>query len=161
LSPSKDVVSCITDEGFIARQFDPEGGPYPAAFQSGFTILERTEGRLPITLELIHSYNVVEAGGERGPWRASTTEWIYEISDSSDQLIVAFHWHPNSGRVTWPHIHAHGMHGSVQLHRLHPPTGRVSIEAVVLFMIVAPRRKHWRDVLARREEAFRQRCTWH
>jgi hypothetical protein len=50
------------------------------------------------------------------------------------------------------------------LHKLHLPTGRVSIEAVVRFLIedldVVPRRRDWSAVLDRHEEAFRRSRTW-
>jgi hypothetical protein len=78
---------------------------------------------------------------------------------------VAFHWHPeNSGRVPWPHLHAFGVHESVDLDRLHPPTGRVSIESVVRFLIedlgVLPRRADWPAILERNEHLFHERRRW-
>jgi hypothetical protein len=90
---------------------------------------------------------------------------VYKIADVNAIDILEFHWHPkNSGRATWPHIHAYGTHESEELHKLHPPTGRVSIEAVVRFLIedldVVPRRADWRAVLERNEQLFRERRTW-
>jgi hypothetical protein len=165
LEPLQEVVSCVTDEGFVAREFNPSGGPYAAAFQGGFAILDREHGLPPVKLELIHQYRVVEGEGDLGRWKVSTAEWIYEVADQGDALIVAFHWHPDSGRTAWPHLHAYGEHPSVHLHKLHLPTGRVSIESVVRFLVadlsVKPRRENWRDVLDRREAAFRQWRTWH
>jgi hypothetical protein len=50
------------------------------------------------------------------------------------------------------------------LHKLHLPTGRVSLEAVVRFLIddldVVPRRADWRAILARHEEASGRARTW-
>jgi hypothetical protein len=52
----------------------------------------------------------------------------------------------------------------VTLHKLHLPTGRVSIEAVIRFLIedleVAPLRDDWRAVLDRHEDLFRQTRSW-
>ena len=66
--------------------------------------------------------------------------------------------------MTWPHIHAYGTHESEELHKLHPPTGRVSIEAAVRFLIedlgVVPRRADWRVILERNEGLFRERRSW-
>ena len=61
-------------------------------------------------------------------------------------------------------MHAYGSHNSFQIDRLHPPTGRVSVEAVVRFLIedldVVPRRDDWGAILDRHEEAFRRSRTW-
>ena len=121
--------------------------------------------RPPIQLTLTHTYYVVPAEGEHGPWRVSTAGWIYEVADADDNLIVAFHWHPDGhGRVTWPHIHAYGAHDTVEMHKLHPPTGRVSIESVVRFLIedlgLVPRRADWPAILERNERLFRERRSW-
>jgi hypothetical protein len=95
----------------------------------------------------------------------STAGWIYDLADADDTPIVAFHWHPQgSGRVTYPHIHAYSVHELEELHKLHPPTGRISIESVVRFLIedldVVPRRADWRAILERNEDLFRERRTW-
>jgi hypothetical protein len=160
LEPLKEVIGCVTDEGFVAR-IRRAGGPYPASFQSDFAILDRVGGLPPMRLELTHDYHVVPPDGGRGLWRVSTAGWIYELADSRDQLIAAFHWHPEgSGRATRPHVHVHGHHDTVDLHKLHLPTGRVPIESVVRFAIedlnVVPRRSDWERVLDRHEEAFLQ-----
>jgi hypothetical protein len=48
--------------------------------------------------------------------------------------------------------------------RLHIPTGRVSFEQVVRFLVddleVVPQRHDWRDVIAESEERFRAFRTW-
>jgi hypothetical protein len=81
------------------------------------------------------------------------TGWIYEIRDHADSVVLAFHQHPTSGRVTWPHLHAYGTNESVELHKLHPPTGTVTAGSVVRFLIedldVLPRRPNWQAVLDR------------
>jgi hypothetical protein len=55
--------------------------------------------------------------------------------------------------VTWPHLHAYGAHDSVDLHKLHPPTGHVTLSSVVRFLIedlgVLPRRADWPAVVER------------
>ena len=57
--------------------------------------------------------------------------------------------------MTWPHLHAYGQHASVELHKLHLPTGSLSIAAGVRFLIedldVVPRRPSWEQVLERHE----------
>jgi hypothetical protein len=165
LEPLKEVVGCVTDAGFVARGRRPHI-PYTATFQTGGAAkLSRPDGQRPIILRLAHEYIVREAEGEIGPWKVSTRGWIYDIADADGTPIVAFHWHPDRGRATWPHIHAYGDHPSVYLDKLHPPTGRVSIEAVVRFLIndldVVPLKEDWEQILARREAAFIAWRTWH
>ena len=81
------------------------------------------------------------------------TGWVYDVLDDEGKPILAFHWHPYAGRVTWPHLHAHGVHESVELHKLHPPTGTITAGSIVRFLIedldVLPRRPDWQPVLER------------
>jgi hypothetical protein len=163
LEPLKAVVGCITDEGLVARQTRCADERQTAAFRAGFAILHRKDGQT-LTLELYHRYVVREAQGRRGPWSVSTVEWIYQVGDQSDEPIAEFHWHPESGHIRWPHVHAHGARDSLTLHRLHLPTGRVSVEAVIRFLIedlgVIPRRSDWEAVLERHEQACRRARSW-
>lgn len=145
------MLACVTDEGFVAR-IRRAGGPYPAAFQAGFAILDCAPRRGTVRLSVVHSYRVVPAGASGSRWEAKTSGWVYDLADSRDQPIVAFHWHPeNSGRVTRPHIHVSGVHETVELRKLHFPTGQVSLAAVLRFAIedlnVVPRRSDWQALL--------------
>lgn len=156
LEPLKEVVGCVTDEGFLARIRRP-GGPYPAYFQSGFAIVDRKAGLSPLRLALTQHYHVGPADGQPGLWTVRTSGWIYDVADSRDTLIAAFHWHPeDSGRVTRPHIHVHGQHDTVELHKLHFPTGNVSLDVLVRFLIedldVQPRTPDWERILERHEQ---------
>jgi hypothetical protein len=96
----------------------------------------------------------VAASTERvGWWEARIAGWVYEIRSAAGDLILAFHWHPSTGRVTWPHLHAYGVNESVELHKLHPPTGTIKAASVVRFLIedldVLPRRPDWQAILDR------------
>jgi hypothetical protein len=167
LAPLKAVVSCITSEGFVIRGSRAAGERQTAHFQDGFAILTRRQGQT-LSLELYHRYIIREAEGERGPWTASTVEYVYELGDQSGDLIAAWHWHPTTTRPDdksqWPHLHAHGARETLALHKLHLPTGRVSIEAVVRFLIedldVTPQRSDWERVLEQHEQTFRQARSW-
>jgi hypothetical protein len=163
----KVVVGCITEEGFVSRCGRHLRDDLTANFQDYFTILDRRNDE-PLKLEVRHRYTVLQVEGDRGLWSTHTTEYIYEVSAESDGLIAAWHWHPGSGRpgdeAHWPHLHAYGDRETLTLHKLHLPTGRVSLEALVRFLIedlsVVPRRDDWRTVLSRHEEAFRQVRSW-
>ena len=125
-----------------------------AHFQAGFAILERRDGQT-LGLELYHRYVIREAEGERGPWTASTAEYVYELKDQRDDKIAAWHW---------PHVHAYGDREQLTLHKLHLVTGHVSLEALVHFLVddlnVVPLRDDWREIVERGEEAFHQTHTW-
>jgi hypothetical protein len=89
-----------------------------------------------------------------GWWEVSVVGWVYEIRSATATDIFAFHWHPReSGRVTYPHLHAYGTNDAVDLHKLHPPTGPVTASSVVRFLVddldVLPRRPNWQAVLDR------------
>ena len=167
LTPLRAVIGCITSDGFVIRGPRTAGQQQTAHFQAGYAILDRRNGQA-LSLELYHRYVVREAEGDRGPWTVSTSEYIYEVSDESDELIATWHWHPAIAQADdeahWPHLHAHGARETLTLHKLHLPTGRVSVEAVVRFLIddldVVPRRDDWRAVLDRHEQTFRALRTW-
>jgi hypothetical protein len=98
-------------------------------------------------------HTINPAPDRTGWWDARIAGWVYDIRSAEDEPIFKFHWHPSSGRVTWPHLHAYGVNESVELHKLHPPTGTVTAGAVVRFLIedlgVLPRRPNWQAVLDR------------
>jgi len=167
LAPLKAVLGCITSEGFVARGPRAAGIQQVAQFQNGFAILIRGTGQT-LSFELYHRYVVRQVEGGRGPWTASTAEYIYDVRNHHRNRIAAWHWHPSTrqgdDQAPGPHIHAYGAHETLTLHKLHLPTGRVSIEAVVRFLIedldVVPLRDDWRAILDRHEERFRQVRTW-
>ena len=167
LAPLAAVVNCVTAQGFVTRRPRQNERWRTAYFQDNFAILDRRTGQA-LKLELRHRYVIAVSEGERGPWTVSTAEYIYEIADKSDEPIAAFHWHPTTAQagdeVHWPHVHAYGARDTLTLHKLHLPTGRVSIEAVVRFLIedldVVPRRDDWSAILDRHEQAFRASRTW-
>jgi hypothetical protein len=167
LAPSKAIVGCITAEGFVSRYDRHRRDVRTAAFQDEIAILDRRSGQV-LKLELFHRYTVVQAEGDRGLWTTTTIEYVYEVFDERDELIAAWHWHPTTveagDEAHWPHVHAYGARETMTLHKLHLPTARVSLEAVVRFLIedldVVPRRVDWRVVLGRHEDAFRQARTW-
>ena len=99
-------------------------------------------------------YAILAASDRHGRWEAQITGWVHDVLDAGGRTIVAFHWHPTrNGRVTWPHLHAYGTNESVELHKLHPPTGTVTASSIVRFLIedldVLPRRPDWQAMLDR------------
>jgi hypothetical protein len=130
------------------------GGPYVAFFLERAVSRRRSRGFDPLRLRVSIEYTIDASTDRAGWWEARIAGWAYEIRSGMDTPILDFHWHPYGGaRVTWPHLHAYGTHESVELHKLHPPTGHVTLSSVVRFLIedlgVLPRRPNWQAVLDR------------
>jgi hypothetical protein len=152
IEPLREVFRCVTEMGFVPGGSQP-GGPYTAFLQGRVASLRRGSGLDLIRLRAAIDYTIDASAARPGWWDVRMTGWIYEIRPSSDAPILAFHWHPVRGRVTWPHLHAYGAHDAVDLHKLHPPTGHVTLRSVVRFLIedfgMLPRRAAWPAVLER------------
>jgi hypothetical protein len=71
--------------------------------------------------------------GDSGEWRIQTLRYSYAVTGTDDLReeaeLVSWHWHPPVRQE--PHIHFGG-----DLHKLHVPSGRVSFEAVVSFLLM-------------------------
>lgn len=152
IAPFGEVFRCVTGAGFVTRGSQP-GGPFEAHFQGRVVPLRRRSGLAPLHLRTTIYYSIATSGERAGWWEARVGGWVYEIRSPSDDVILAFHWHPNSGRVTWPHLHAYGANEVVELHKLHAPTGPITAGSVVRFLIedleVVPRRQDWQTILDR------------
>jgi hypothetical protein len=152
VSPFGEIFGCLTNVGFVARG-SQSGGPYAARFLTNFVSLRQSRGLGSLQFKVAVDY-MINPAPERTGWReAAIAGWVYEIRDQAVSQILAFHWHPASGHVTWPHLHAYGTNDVVNLHKLHPPTGPITTGSVVRFLIedldVLPRRPNWQAVLDR------------
>ena len=150
--PIGAVLRCVTDAGFVVRDRQP-GGVYVAHLQGHRVRLRRGPGLDSLQLKVSTDFAVDAPSKRSGWWEARKAGWVYEIRSGAGDLILAFHWHPHSGRVTWPHLHAYGANDAVELHRLHPPTGPIAAGSIVRFLIedldVVPRRQDWQAILDR------------
>ncbi|MEX2238058.1 MAG: hypothetical protein WEB00_11035 [Dehalococcoidia bacterium] len=104
-----------------------------------------------------HQFEVVQDEAPGRLWTAKSQEYAYEVL-SAGEKVIAFHWHPSENRVAFPHIHFEKGAGvrNENLQRAHIPSGRVSLAAVVRFLIedfgVPPQRRDWSRVLTEAEE---------
>ena len=149
----QEVLRCLTDDGFVSRGHRA-GDFHTAQFQRRVVSLRRRADLAPIRVRFLTEYTIQEATDRSGWWEARVVGWVYGVLDGTGTPILAFHWHPHgSGRVTWPHLHAYGVHELVEFHKLHPPTGTVTISSVVRFLIedlgVQPHRPDWQAILDR------------
>jgi len=131
----------------------------------------KQRGGTRLLFEASQLFTIVPDTRFPGEYKASTLAYIYSIRlpDLEDGAIVSWHWHPltTPGRPA-PHVHVGVDHPQLvaTLPKLHIPSGRVSFEEVVRFLIddldVAPERpEKWKKILEESEERFRAFRTWH
>jgi hypothetical protein len=106
----------------------------------------------------------------QGPYRATTVEYWYRLAWQDGPALLSFHWTPETTmptQRTFPHLHVEagllGPAGAVRLrsfNKLHVPTGRVSCESIIRFLIeemkVPPIKPSWQSVLEVQEARFHE-----
>lgn len=106
-------------------------------------------------------------GTYAGQYKVQTTQYIYALADTADVNDAWIHWHWHPPKRDHPHLHVRvdlpemvvqeGVRGR------HVPTGRVSLEALIRYLIddcdVEPR-EGGREVLEDNETLFRQFRSW-
>lgn len=151
----QESISCVTDASFCYPQAYPLFRRHVLALAGGDVVeLDSEDG---LHLFATHEYVVTEDGGG---FRVQTAGYIYGVdADDIGGELLSYHWHPTG--TSWyqePHVHVH------EKRFRHLPTGRISLEAVLRFLIeelaVRPRRDNWRDILARNEAAFKRQRHW-
>jgi hypothetical protein len=115
---------------------------------------------------LLQVYFVVDVAVGRGrgdrDFSSSIVGYSYTVLHQPNIEVVAYHWHPESAEGSAdPHVHfgpASSRPDSAvrpgDLHKVHFPTGFVSLEKFAWLLIdefnVEPRRSDWRDILSQR-----------
>jgi hypothetical protein len=118
-------------------------------------------------ITIAQNFKVVEADGERGPYKVQTTQYMYAVEDSEGREIFSYHWQPaGKSHLVEPHMHV----GSGALCELpavtaaHFRTGRICIEDFLLVLQesfgVEPTRPDWEQVLAESRQKFRDWRSW-
>lgn len=160
------VLGCVTDPFVdVAGGYYASDSPHSVALNRGHAA--PLSGRVPLGLRVTQQYRVVEAMGIRRPWRTQTAAYSYAIDDAEGNELLAYHWHPQArSAVTTPHLHVRvgAEIAGVSIHKVHLPTGRISIEQVVLLAIedlgVQPRKDDWEGVLTQSQRDFEVSRTW-
>jgi hypothetical protein len=93
--------------------------------------------------------------------------YAYELMREDGHTIVAYHWHPHGvSHVTVPHFHLGHASGVTrpELIAAHLPTGRVSLEQFIRFLLedfeIRPNKSDWRGILERTQAAFEHHRSW-
>lgn len=160
VGPLQLALSCIDRANVVYRPY--AGGGIQALTTSEDPLRLRTTDRTTdYFLSIGQQYEIVETEDrERGPWKVSTRAYQYRIDDHDRSEIVVWHWHPDGDSpYTKPHLHASG-----PLTDYHLPTGRVSLESVVRFLLqdlgVRSLRDAADEILSEGEAAFEDWRTW-
>lgn len=158
LAPLRRSLSCVTS----ALVYAPAGkrpGDVEALALSEDPLWLRSASVGRIQFLLGHEFKVVQEG--RKDFRVTTTGYRYHLLDEDDRELIAWHWHPDAG-AGYPHIH---VPAGLVTRKAHIPTGRVSIESVLRFLIddlrVRPARDDYADVLKESEGPFIRYRRWH
>ena len=161
LAPIRQAVSCIT-HSFVISGFDPDNSrPQVLTINNGDPVKLISTPTFYLTVQM--QYRVVEAKGERGPWKVTTAGYNYSVQDRLEKELFAYHWHPWM-QPTYPHLHLCPASGVNILRKIHLPTARISIEDVLQLLIaqfkVKPIRHDWKRVLKKSKGVYEKSRTW-
>lgn len=131
-------------------------GPY-ALVVGGTCGLKRDPS---LTLDIRMQYKIVEASGERGPYKVTITAYMYIVDDHRGREVFSYHWQPDGPKVKFPYLHVEHPH----FKKAHFPTGRISLEEVLRLLIVdfgvRPLRSDWDKILTETHQKFATYRTW-
>lgn len=103
---------------------------------------------------------------ERREFRVHTLGYTYMVGTdpSFETALLQWHSHGYAGRPE-PHVHVHSNdHPLGRLAKFHVPTGRVSFESIIRFLIqdleVVPAQSRWSETLEDCERRFVKHRTW-
>jgi hypothetical protein len=135
--------------------------------------LRRPPGLPRLVFAASQLFSIVEDTRYDGEWKARTLAYIYSIQVSEpengtrEQEVIAWHWHPlTTPDRPAPHMHVRSELPvlGVTLAKLHIPSGRVSFEEVIRFLIedfqVEAARDGWRTIIGDSEQRFKDFRTW-
>lgn len=167
------ALSCVSDAVWVTSS--------PGAARKGLlttnerpVTLRRRSGLSLVRFQAAQTFEIVEDERYDGEWKVQTLSYIYGVKvaprrlrDGESPDVIMWHWHPyRSPEHPEPHVHpptSHRLFG-LNLPDLHVPTGRVSFEDVIRFLIsdvrVVPLDDEWPAILGETERRFRQYRTW-
>jgi hypothetical protein len=167
-APLRDCLACVLPPTAVVHAYGQKRGD-----QYLLTLLGHRGEPVPlggphgVGFRLAHHYAVVPAGDPDDPFRVRSLAYYYTITTARGREAIAYHWHPDSegaDAAHYPHIHVRSYTQPLNLSHKHPPTGRVSLEAVIRFLIdelgVDARRPNYAAILDQSEQAFKDWRHW-
>lgn len=125
--------------------------------------LKRRQGG-PIYLSAAQHFHFERDPRYAREWKVKTDSYAYHVRVSEDPEgeLFAWHWHP--GVREGCHLHIGARQRSRALQKLHVPTGRLSFEEVLRFLIdeleVVPTRTDFDATLSDSQARFEAYRTW-
>jgi hypothetical protein len=152
--PIQRALSCFAAGKVTADCYEPGG--------VGVLTFNRNEpvalpGAAKLRFDILMRY-VIVPHEDKGPWKVSTTGWIYQLHSATDELVAGYHWHPHlTPDIVHPHVH-------VADDKTHFPTGRVLIEDFLQLAIergaVPVDEAKWARVSKKNRADFVKGATW-
>jgi hypothetical protein len=163
------TISCLGPAKVVRSRNLVEGASWSLNGPGGHLVTRTRGDRPPPALHAEMLFRCVqEDDAPRAQrWRVTTTAYRYHMVQAGRD-VVSWHWHPaGSSPVTWPHQHlgaATVSSDGVITPRSHLPTGRITLEDVVHFMIAdlgaLPARDDWHHALHASRSWFYDRASW-
>lgn len=157
------MIGCVSTRWLIASNYAPYNLDEPRAILFGGEDSLPVRCRDDLILDVAHYFRVAEAAGDAGPYRCQTIGYAYDFRHIDGPSVLAFHYHPES-TVTTAHAHTSQYTAPVNLSKVHIPTGRTTLEAVIRLAIeefdTEPLRSDWKQVLQESEDAFNTFREW-
>lgn len=174
IEPLRDALSCVTQARLTTsrQRVYAVNTTYTVALNDMNPVrLPSTAGTEPVYMSVGQQVRIIQTddpADPRGPYTIRTVEYFYDLRSDEDTELLMFHWTPEAegdGIITFPHLHVGSALISRQaplrprdFHKIHIPTGRLSVEAIIRLAInefgTRPLKANWAAELARTEAAF-------
>lgn len=162
-------LSCLTKSVWYFGTNDE--GKSALAVSSDPITLRRNGDRPRLYLSAGQLFEIIPDPREEfaGEFKSQTLAYIYSLrtTAAAEDELVAWHWHPlTTPERPGPHVHVRVDHPALghPLPELHIPSGRVSFEDIVVFLVddldVRAARNDWREIVNESQERFRRFRTW-
>ena len=174
ITPLREALSCVTERRLTTshQRSYATNTIYSVVLNDMDPVRLKSDGiATPVYISIGQNIRVIETGDQedpRGPYKVQTVEYFYDLRADTNTELLTFHWTPEAkgdGVVTFPHLHVErsliAPTAPVRprdFHKIHVPTGRVSVEAIIRLAITefgaVPLKDDWAAVLDRTEAAF-------
>jgi len=180
IKPLTEALLCITQQR-LSRPLS-KGLKLNTSYATNLAKMDPValKGQPQLKFSAGQTFQIVESDkpNPNGRIKISTRSYFYEITTSDDHQILSFHWQPEAKPskpgdevIVTPHLHVGAIITSGQtvirpdeFHKVHVPTGRVSLEQVIWLLIVqfgvAPLKPSWRRTLKQTEDNYERWKSW-
>jgi hypothetical protein len=162
IRPLNRALSCVTKAVVIGSGHDPANERHALVLNNGDPVSLQSNPRLFLSVAM--HYRVVRRVQQRD-WKVSTVAYMYGIQNKDEEELLAYHWHPRTTPDhAEPHLHFYESAGTAVFAKLHLPTNRVSLEAILRFLVVElkvkPLKNDWVKILGETQKAHEMFRTW-